>query len=101
MELWCYGTDFFAGHVLAVRGLLKHGCIIDERAHDGNSLYDLQKISRRLNGEKTLCGQALEHFAGALEPYALPAAQVAGHGRFLVEHLLRPLASFRGAALGS
>jgi len=57
--------------------------------------------SRVGRAARTLCGQALEHLVCALEPDAFPAAQVAGHGRFLVEHLLRPLAGFGGASLGS
>src|SRR5208337_69792 len=45
-------------------------------------------------------GQFLKHLLRPPEPRPFPSPQISGHGRLLIEHLLRPLASFGIAALG-
>src|SRR5208282_2910307 len=66
----------------------------------------LSKTGRLHVGAKTAPGGALsrwqsfEHLIRAPKPRPLASPQVAGHGGFLVEHLLRPLAGFGVAPLG-
>ena len=52
------------------------------------------------SADAPLRGHPLQHLIRPPKPRPLPPPQIARHGRFLIEHLLRPLAGFGVASLG-